>query len=245
MRRWLSGIGFSCVYGMASDQSGACLPIWDWQKLVVDPLKKFLVDVMAFIPDVLVALCLLVTGWVVGRVLQLIVMAFLRAIGFDAFAEKTGMTGLWGGSEKIAPHRWVGLLVFWTAMFVSFVLCLDQLRLRIASSELNQLFHFALMVITVLFIFGVGMFLSLVCSKMVRVFAQQLKIEKPEVYAAWARGIILTFTLLACLMHIGVPETIIFGVAGTGFLTLCLAFILAFGLGGRAWAGKMLDRFSR
>lgn len=245
MKRLLTGMGFSCVYGIPPDQPGACLPVWNWQKLVVDPLRKFLSDMMAFIPDVLLAICILVTGWVVGRVLQLIVMGFLKAIGFDAFAQRTGMTGLWGGSEKIAPHRWVGLLVFWIAMFSSFVLSLDQLRLRIASSGLNQLFHFTLMVITVLVIFGLGMFLALVCSKMIRVFAQQLKVEKPEVYAVWTRGIILAFTILACLIHIGVPETIIFGVVGTGFLTLCLAFILAFGLGGRAWAGKMLDKFIR
>ncbi|MDD5019644.1 MAG: hypothetical protein PHH75_04825 [Candidatus Omnitrophica bacterium] len=248
MRRWLSGLVSSSAFSMAyypSEQGAAACSVWNGQKLVVEPLMKFLTDVAAFIPDVLLAVCILITGWVVGRILQLIVAGFLRVIGFDAFARKTGMTELWGGSEKVVAHRWFGLLTFWVVMFSSFVLSLDQLRLRIASSELDRLFRFAFMTITILVIFALGMFLSIICSKLIRAFAQQIKAEKPDTYAALAKGIILVFTILACLLQIGVPEGIIFGAIGIAFATLCLSFILAFGLGGRVWAGRMLEKLLR
>ena len=215
----------------------------NWNQLVVEPLRNFFLGLMGFIPDLLTALCIFLVGWVVGRILQLIVTYFLRYIGFDGFAQKTGIVRLLEErEEKIAPHRWFGLLIFWIVIFISFILSLDQLRLKVASIELDHFLHFVFVISTALIIFVFGMFLSIIFSKIIQTMAQHMKMQQSGLYADLTRWTILIFTFFACLVQIGLPPEMILMVIGVIFITICIAFILAFGFGGRVWAGKILDK---
>ncbi len=228
---------------VSSGVPAAVSPMLDWNTLVAEPLQRFVVGVLSYLPDLLTAFCILLTGWVIGRVLQFIVSLFLSRINFDKFAAKVGIAQILDeGGDKVVPHRWFGALVFWVTILVSVIMSLDQLRLRPASVELDHFLRFFFAVLTGLVITAFGMVLSFICARVVRAIALNIKARQPDLYASLAQGIVLVFTLSAALMQIGLPSQIIIGGVALVAVTLCVTFVISFGMGGVGWAGKVLEK---
>ena len=87
-------------------------------------------DVVAFVPQVLVALVLLIIGWIVAGILKGVVVRLfsmlkvneaLDAAGVDELTERAGY--------KLNAGTFVGMLVKWFVISVFFVAALDVLRL--------------------------------------------------------------------------------------------------------------------
>jgi len=218
----------------------------EWSTLVVEPLKDLLMDIAGFLPDLLVAICILIIGCAVAKLAQIIVSAFLKAVGIDQFAESIGISGLLQKGEKpIPPHKWFGSLIFWVVIIVSLVMCSDQLHLRIASRQLDSFLYFSFKAFGALVIFIIGMCFSLIAYKVVRAVAENLQIQPSNLYANIAKWTTLIFTAIASLNQIGLPPEIILTALGIGLGTLCITFILAFGIGGTTWAGKVLNKITK
>lgn len=227
----------------SSYSSGGTAATIDWQTLVVDPVRDFFLGVVSYLPSLLTALCVLVTGWLIGRILQLVISALLHHIGFNRFAENAGITKLLNETGgNVSPSRWAGRLIFWIVIIMTLITCLNQLRLQTASSELGALFRFIFTILTGLVIFVAGMSLSLLAAKVVHSMAQHLRIGHPDRYAATAKWSVLIFTISFCLMKAGVMSQFVLIVLSMIFLTLCITFILAFGIGGTKWAARVLDK---
>lgn len=218
----------------------------DWNSLIVEPLKDLLLDIAGFLPDLLVAICILLIGCLVAKLAQIIVSFFLKTIGIDQFAESIGISSLLKKGEKsIPPHQWFGALIFWVVIIVSLVMSSDQLRLRIASRQLDSFLYFSFKAFGALVIFVIGMCFSLIAYKVVRAVAENLQIQPPNLYANIAKWTTLIFTAIASLNQIGLPPDIILTALGIALGTLCVTFILAFGIGGTVWAGKVLNKLTK
>ena len=225
------------------DTATAVSQIFNWHEFVVLPLKDFFIGIVSFIPYLLTALCILLTGWIVGRILQFIVSVVLCRTGFNKFASKIGILEFLEENEiKMSIHHWIGRLTFWVVIFVSLMLALDQLPLKISSTPAENLLHFVFTVIAVFIILVFGIFLSMFFAKVVRTMAQNKNVQNSRLYGNLVRWVVLVVTVFVCMMQIGVMSTIILSVLSIITVTICIAFILAFGLGGRAWAAKVLDK---
>jgi len=121
-------------------------------------------------------------------------------------------------------------------------MALDQLRLNMASSQLDHFLFFFVTVFTALLTFVFGMFLSFIFSRLVKTFGDNLKMPQVELWANMTRWTIMGFTLIICLGQIGMPPQILLMAVAIAFVTLCITFVLAFGMGGVGWAGKVLDK---
>ncbi len=225
------------------DLAGSVQPDHTWNGLVVEPLRKALAEVIGFIPDIVVASWILLIGLFAARILQFIVSRFLRAIGFDQFAKKIGLTEIIAeGDKPVAPHVWAGGVSFWLTVVVSLIMALDQLRLNMASSQLDHFLFFFVTVFTTLITFVFGMFLSFIFSRLIQSFGGNLKMPRVDLWTNAARWTIMGFTVIICLGQIGMPPQVLLMAVAIAFVTLCITFILAFGMGGVGWAGKVLDK---
>jgi hypothetical protein len=214
-----------------------------WNTLVVEPLKGFVVNLIGFIPNVLTALCTIILGFLLAKLFQYIVFIFLRSVGFEKFCHKVGITDLLTeGEGRVDENRWFGALTFWVLFFISFTMVLDQLRLGALSTQLGNFLGFAATVIKVLVTFVSGIFLILISSRIVRATANNIKSPNANVYARLVEILVAAFIILIGLSLIGLPQQIVFAALGVAFVALCITFIIAFGVGGAGWAGKVLDR---
>ena len=102
---------------------------------------------------------------------------------------------------------------------------------------------FALGVLGVSALGVVALLLSVLVHRIVRGTAARAGFANPELMAAIARGLVLVSAVLLGLLQLGIPREILLMVLGVTYLTLCITFILAFGVGGTGFASALLARF--
>ncbi len=219
--------------------------VLDWNVAVIQPTKQMLGSVVAYIPDLIAAVYTLVFGWIFAKIAMIIVKKFLTAIQFDKIADKVGIKAMFDDAGiSVTATQWLSNLMFWIIIFIAGVLCLDKLRLDTASYHLNFFFSYSISITLAFVIFILGLFLSTILSKIVLTTAKALKLSKPNVYAGIMRYGIIGFTTMLALSQFAIPGEAILIIIGVTFITLCLTFIVAFGIGGRQWAGKILDKIA-
>lgn len=218
---------------------------FDFNRLVVEPTEALLAQVVAFIPDLLVAIYTLVFGWIIAKLLQIFFRKFFTAVGFDNVARKMGITESIAADKAQPPSAsaWFADLAFWIVIFFSIASALDHLRLRLASFWLDQVMLLVTTILSAAIILTLGMFLSVIIGRIVRASAQSLNVPKPDFYAGVVKWAILFFTLILTLSQFQIPGEYVLGGIAVVFAALCVTFVVAFGFGGRQWAGKVLDRW--
>lgn len=215
----------------------------DWNTLVVEPVKGMLAEATSYIPDVLAAIYILVFGWILAKGLQFLVGKFLTAVKFDSIAEKTGISGVLNENDiGLKPSVWFSRLSFWFVMILSVIKALGALRLRFASSQLNHVIDFGVIVLTALVILVLGLFLSSLMEKIVTTTAKSLKLSSPEFHGRIVQWAVIILTSFMVLNQFLVPPQFILIAFGVAFVTLCITFVIAFGWGGQGFAAKVLDK---
>lgn len=218
----------------------------DFHSLVIQPIEAMLAQLVGFIPNLLAALYILIFGWIIAHLIKIVTSRFLTAIRFDKIAEKIGLSELLDeGEQKITASRWFGVLAFWLTILVSFVIALDYLRLEIASQRLDQVIYLIGSSLAAILVLTLGMFLSELIARLVRTTAKNLHVPRPEIHANIIRWVVLIFTLMVTLAQFQIPGDFVLVALGVVFATLCLTFILAFGIGGCQWAAKVLDKLGQ
>ena len=131
-------------------------------------------------------------------------------------------------------------------MIFAFVITLNALGLTVASQLLENLTAYVPKVISALFVLVIGMFLANVVSSIVGTTASNTKTPKPELLASITRWAILVFAVLVALGELGVATILVGTTFNIFFGAICLALALAFGIGGKDVAAKILhDLFNK
>jgi len=218
----------------------------DWTEILEYSFQSLWVEFIQVLPQILIALLVLVVGWIIGGVLKKVVESVfatlhidkaLDAAGVDELAHKAGY-GLNSGV-------FVGTLVKWFVIIVFFVAALDILNLQQATDFLSSvvLGYLPQVIVAVLILFG-GLILASVAQKMVEAGVKASSLGSPALLSKFAYYAILLFTALAALNQLQIaPELVQLLFAGLVF-GLSLAFGLAFGLGGRDSAAHYLKHLT-
>ena len=99
-----------------------------------DSIEAFLAQLAAFLPNLLIAILVLVVGWLVALGISKLVESLLRRTTLDD--RLAGM--LRGGSpDRIPVERWISLAVFWLIMLFVILIFLQTLNLGAVSEPIS------------------------------------------------------------------------------------------------------------
>jgi hypothetical protein len=216
----------------------------DWDQLVVKPLADMLREIIAFTPNVVSSLLTILFGIFVAIVAREVVRLFLKSAGFDSFVEKVGLftKGAKDEKPKTAPHQYGGLIAYWIVIFSVVIAALDNLQLRAVSFQVGVVFNYAVTVLTVAILAVIGIFLAMVVGRVIHSAATSAGYAKPAALAGVGKWTVIALTFLICLFRAGVPEQAFLIFLGATYLTLCITFVIAFGVGGAGFASEVLRR---
>jgi len=218
------------------------LAVIDWANLIVDPIRQMLTRIMAYIPILLGALIILIVGWIVAKIIRWIVNGLLKAVRFDTLADKAGVSKiLRKGDLKITARKLISGLVYWLVIIMVLVMVANALGLPKASDILSNLFAYVPKVIAALLVLVVAMFLASFVSGIVRTVAGNAKLPKPELLAGISRWAIIIFAVTISLEQLGIAPLLVTATFNIILGSVCLAFALAFGLGGKDAAARYLE----
>jgi hypothetical protein len=218
----------------------------NWNELIADPIRQMLTKILAYLPILLGALIILIVGWIIAKVIRRAIDWLLKAVHFDAMADKTGISEiLRKGDLKITASQVVSGLVYWLIIIMVLVMTVEALGLPRASDVLATLFAYVPKVIAALLVLVVAMFLASFVSGIVRTACGNANLPKPELIAGISRWAIIIFAVTIAMEELGIAPLLV----GTAFNIILggivLALALAFGLGGKDAAARYLEESKR
>ena len=220
--------------------------LFDWNTLLWEPIRQNGEKLAGFLPHLINAVYILVLGWIIAFAVQFVARKALKHIHFDKIAEKTGIAGALSESEVTTkPAEWASRMSFWVVMLVVIVKSLYELRLADVSLAVDIFSNFIFQSVGLLAIFIIGLFMSVVLAKIVYTTSVNLKVKSPHAYSRFMKWAVLVFMIVLILRQIMIPMNLVFMIAGGVFASLCVAFVIAFGVGGTGWAAKILEKISK
>ncbi len=203
------------------------------------PLTAMMATFWAVIPAAAVAAIIVAVGIVVARIVRDVLSNVLESIGFDGLLGKLGLADLETKSEKLkTPSLLVGRIAYVAVVLVAAVQALNTLGLGSFGAYIETLLAYAVQnvlpaIIIVGLAFGLGGFVR-------ELIASTDDDEERQWLASMARYAILVFAFTMALHQLDVAQTFVTTAFALAFGAVCLAGALAFGLGGRDVAGKIV-----
>src|SRR5438128_4560468 len=193
------------------------------------------------LPSIVGALLLLVIGWIVAGIVGGLVTRLLRKVGLDTLATKAGITAfLQRARMKLDAAGLVGGIITWYVRLIFVIMAANAVGITAVSSVLNQIIAFIPNLLVALLILGAFAWLAGVTRNLVTGATESAGVQNSAALATLAYATVLGFGIVAAASQIGVAATLI-NILFTGVVAaVALAFALAFGLGGREEAARVL-----
>jgi hypothetical protein len=203
-------------------------------------------EMLTVVPDLLLALALLVVGWLVARSLRKLSVRVLRMLKVDEFAERSGFEDfLVRGGVEMTAVTLVSSAVYWLVLLGVFLALLDALGLQAARLLLERIAGFIPNLIVAVGILVFGSLLARIGGALVFSYLSNIGTPAAGPVAALARYALLAFVVFMAAEQLAVRSEVLISGFQIAFAAVCLAAALAFGLGGREWAAQVIARYTR
>jgi hypothetical protein len=200
-------------------------------------------QILVVLPRIALGLLLLLVGWVLARTLRKGAIRVFRLLHVDKLAEKSGLEDfLVQGGVRFTTVSLLGGLVYWLVLFATFVALLDVLGLPAGQELLGRVVHFLPNVVLAVVILMFGTMLSRFVGSLAYTYLNNVGSSAAAPIAALARYAVLIFVIAMAAEQLALRSEILVSGFQIAFGALCLALALAFGLGGREWAARLLDK---
>ena len=204
---------------------------------ITAPATEMLNGVMQAIPNVFAAAVILVTAYVVSRLVAKLVSEVLGGTGFDRLPAKLGFAD--AVDEKTTPSELVGrVLVFFVMLFAT-VEAANRIGFTRMADLVSTFIQFGGAVLLGSVMIAVGFWLSnLAHEAILRVYG-----DRSMAIANIARFAILGLVIAMGLREMGLAEDIVNLAFGLTLGSVAVAVALSFGLGGREAAGRQMEHW--
>ncbi len=216
----------------------------DWKTIVVEPVKVILIRAGAFVPTLVGVLIILIVGWIIANVVKSIITKVLKIAQLDTAGEKSGFADLLRkGGIKYTISELIGVLGYWLVMLLVFVSALNALGMTVAAELLDKVLLYIPNVIASIFILVLGLFFAGLLATIVRTAATNAGIGYAKLLGQIVQIVIGIFAVAISLEQLKIGTTIITLALNIIIAAIGLAFAIAFGLGAKDVAGRLVSDF--
>ncbi len=209
------------------------LGILDIKEISV-PLSSLLQDFLDFIPELISAAIVLGLAIFIGKFVSNFLKGFLPTLGFDN-SVNTLMSVDDGQGLRVSPSSVAGNLAFLIIAVLGLTAALDTLGIEFLSETFNDIVAFGGQLLRAAVLIMIGVFLA---NFIARIMAGVISPRIAEFFR-YVAVLIFVFLGLSSLDPAGDIIPTAFGALVIG---TAVAGALAFGLGGRDWAGNVLQK---
>ena len=213
------------------------------QLALSDAFGTLLIGVIAFLPKLIVAIVIIILGWLIGAALSNIIGKIFRALKIDSALEAAGAKQLVNKAGfGLNSGRFVGELVKWFIVLVALMAVLSILGLSEVTFFLQGIvIGYLPQVIVAILILVVAIVLAEVMRKIVMASAKAAGVRKAGFLGSVTKWSIWIFAVLAALFQLNIAATFIQTLFTGAVVAFSLALGLSFGLGGRDAAKEIIE----
>jgi hypothetical protein len=214
-------------------------------QMLLEPIRTSLHQIGEFLPRVLLAVAILIIGWLVAKASRFAIVRMLRAINFNIVTEKAGIDAFLkqGGGETDTVDV-LGILVYWLVLLAALMIAFNSLGLAYVTDLIGRVVLFVPKVMVAVLVLAFGAYFAHFVGAAVTTYCKNVGMDDAELLGRFSLYAIMAFVILIALEQLGlgdiIRQTFLILIAAVG-----LALALAFGIGGAKRAGEMLERWTR
>lgn len=218
--------------------------IGSWGAAIVTSVTTALSMFVAAVPRVVGFLVILLAGWFIASLIGKGVAMLLRNLRFNELSQRAHLsefvekTGIRSDSSGL-----VAGVVKWFVRLVTLVVAFDALGLPAVSQVLREFLLWLPNLAVAMVVLVIGGVAATAVSSLVRGATATARIGDPRTLARLASVAVWVFTAVVAINQLGIATRLVntLFMATTGAVALALG--LAFGLGGRETAGRIVSEW--
>jgi hypothetical protein len=214
--------------------------------IIRESVESSIIAIGQFLPKLLLAVVILVVGWLIAKLVQYIVVRGLKAIGFGVITDKAGLDGFLkkGGVRKTTIDV-LGALVYWLIVLMTLLTTFNTLGLAVVSELFSRVTLFIPNVIVAVLILTIGLYFARFVSDAITTYTRNVGMEDSHLVGRMTYYAIAVFVVVTALGQVGIGDVLLYGILQIVVAGIVFALALAFGLGGQKWAAEQIDRLSK
>lgn len=215
-----------------------------WAEVLSQSFQNLFYGLVAFVPNLVIAVVIFVVGWLIGAGLGRVVTQIVTSLRIDQAFKATGIEQVLSrAGYSFSSGRFLGFLVKWFFIIVFLVAALDVLHLATVNLFISEVvLGYLPQVIVAVLILLVAAVIAEAARRVVEGSAKAASLHASGFLGKVAQYAIWIFALLAALAQLNVAAAFVQTLFTGVVIAVSLAVGLAFGLGGQATAARYLER---
>jgi hypothetical protein len=210
--------------------------------MLLEPLRVSLRQLGDLLPRLLVALVVLIAGWLIAKAVRFAIVKGLRAVNFHVVTERAGLDAfLHNGGIESDTTDLLGMLVYWLVILGALVVGFNTIGLAYVTDLLGRIILFVPKVMVALLILAFGAYFARFIGNAITAYCRNVHLQDAELLGRLAQYAIVTFVVLIALDQVNIGGDIVRQSFLIVLAGLVFALALAFGLGGKEWAAELLE----
>jgi hypothetical protein len=205
---------------------------------VTSSIQRGLNEFVAFIPELIAAIVVLILGYIVAKVVAKLLSRGLHRAGFDRMTQQ-GVGGKWISKATTSPSGLLGRVAFWALILGTIALAVSVLGINALSAFVGEIFEYLPNVLAALLIFLVAGAVAAGVSTLVSRTLGDTGLGK--IVGTAVPVLVMAIAGFMILEQLEIAPEIVRITYAALLGAIALGFALAFGLGGREVAGRMLE----
>ncbi len=210
---------------------------------ITDAIGTTLAGAVQLVGHIIVALVILLVGYIVARFVRAVLQRVLQSIGFDRIADRAGVgTALQRARINLDAAGVLAGLVYWFIFLMFVDLAVQALGITAVTILLASVIAYLPNVFVAILILIVFAFIANVVAEVVRGAAAAAGLPSAALLAGVARWAILLFAFSSALSQLNIAQYEINALFTALLGAVAVAAGIAFGLGGVDSARNLLNR---
>lgn len=212
--------------------------------LMLEPVRGVLLQFGAFLPRLVLALFILLAGWLLAKAIRLLVVKGLRAINFYILTERAGIDRFLNqGGIHMDTIGIFGLLIYWLVILASVMIAFNGLGLANVTELVGRVTLFIPKVIVAVLILALGAYFARFVENSILAYSRNIGLEDAEFFGRFARYAVLVFVVMIALEQVDVASELV----RQSFLIVLAGVVfglaLAFGLGAQTRVSELMEKW--
>jgi hypothetical protein len=214
------------------------------QTLLVEPTKTLLVQIGAFLTNLLLVILILVIGWLIAKVVKNLITKILAVVKFNVLASRIKADEfLAKGGVKYNLTELIGVVGYWLVLLIALVVAVNAVGLTVAADLLNRIVLYIPNIISAIFILILGMFVATMLSAIVLTTATNAGIAQAKLLGKLVEIVVIIFAIAITLEQLNIGTTIVGLAVNIILASMGLGIALAFGLGCKDIAARIMSEW--
>lgn len=214
--------------------------------IFINSLNQFWLDLVHFLPKLLAVIVILFFGWLLAKLARAAVKRTLELMQFDKFAQKSGLEAFMNhGNLSLSLSGIISHVVYWLVILMFIITGSNMLGLNEVSLLMQQLASYLPHIIVAILVLIFGTLLARFVNRLVFAWLYGIKFERALELSTSVEYGIQILAIFVALEQLGIGTQLINSLFIIVFGALFLALAIAFGLGGKDWAAKVIEDFNK